>query len=114
MGRLVREYWMPALRSGTLEAGGAPVRVRLCGEGLVAFRGKDGHVGLLDERCPHRLTSLALARNEDNTLTCIFHGWKIAMDGRVLDMPAEQPDRRDALCARVRARAYPTREAGGL
>jgi len=105
---------MPALRSASLEAGGAPVRVRLCGEDLVAFRGHDGGVGILDERCPHRMTSLALARNTDNALTCIFHGWKIVADGRVLDMPAEAPDRSAALCSRVRARAFPTREAGGM
>ncbi|MBV8593105.1 MAG: Rieske 2Fe-2S domain-containing protein, partial [Caulobacteraceae bacterium] len=114
MGKLVREYWMPALRGASLSRGGAPVRVTLCGEKLVAFRGEDGVVGILQENCPHRLTSLALGRNEDNTLTCIFHGWKIDREGRVLDMPAEAPERRAALCARVRARAYPAREAGGM
>jgi len=37
----------------------------------------DGPVGLSAEGCPHRCTSLALARNQDNAQTSIFHGWKI-------------------------------------
>ncbi|MBV8593738.1 MAG: Rieske 2Fe-2S domain-containing protein [Caulobacteraceae bacterium] len=114
MGKLIREYWMPAVRGASLKPGGAPIRVRLCGENLVAFRGHDGKVGLLNEHCPHRLTSLALARNEDNALTCIFHGWKINAKGDVLEMPAEPADRRAALCSRVKAKAYPTHEAGAM
>ena len=62
MGELLREYWVPAVRSQALEADGAPVRVRLFGENLVTFRATDGRVGCFDEGCPHRCTSLALAR----------------------------------------------------
>ena len=39
MGDLMRRYWMPALLSWELpEADGEPVRVKLLGEQLVAFR----------------------------------------------------------------------------
>ena len=64
MGAMLREYWVPACRSGALEAGGAPEKVRLFGENLVAFRSPDGSLGLMQEACPHRCASLALARNE--------------------------------------------------
>src|SRR5579875_1368488 len=94
MGDLLREYWMPAVRSAALEADGAPKRVRLLGENYVAFRSTDGRVGFFDEGCPHRCTSLALARNEDNALTCIFHGWKIDVSGKVVEVPSEPPERR--------------------
>jgi phthalate 4,5-dioxygenase oxygenase subunit len=114
MGEMLREYWMPALRSEALEADGAPVRVRLMGENFVAFRATDGRVGLFDEGCPHRCTSLALARNEDNALTCIFHGWKIDVTGKVVDVPSEPPERRAEFAAKVRVRHYPVREAGGM
>ncbi|HLH75941.1 MAG TPA: Rieske 2Fe-2S domain-containing protein [Candidatus Binataceae bacterium] len=114
MGEMLREYWAPVLRSQALEADGAPVRVRLLGENFVAFRSTDGRVGFFDEGCPHRCTSLALARNEDNALTCIFHGWKIDVSGKVVEVPSEPPERRAEFAAKVRVRHYPVREAGTL
>src|SRR5712691_11860343 len=90
MGAMIRRYWLPALLSEELpEPDGAPVRVRLMGEQLVAFRDSAGRVGLLAERCPHRQASLALARNEDGGLRCIYHGWKMDVGGAVLDTPCE-------------------------
>ncbi len=112
MGRMMRRYWMPMALSGELEAGGAVRRIRLLGEDLVAWRAPDGSVGLIDEFCPHRGASMVLARNEDCGLRCIYHGWKIAADGQVMETPPE-PDystRKD----RVRSTAYPVRESGGI
>ena len=42
MGEMLRRYWLPALLSRELEADGAPVRVKLLGEELLAFRDTDG------------------------------------------------------------------------
>ena len=114
MGLMLREFWTPAIRSGALEADGAPRRVRLLGENFVAFRATDGRVGFFAERCPHRCASLALARNEDNALRCIFHGWKFDVSGKVIDVPTEPAERRAEFAARVPLKHYPTREAGGL
>src|SRR5215831_14803212 len=76
MGEMIRQhYWLPAVPSARLVADGAPVRVRLLGSNYVAFRRTDGAVGVLDELCPHRKTSLLMGRNEDNGLRCIYHGW---------------------------------------
>jgi phthalate 4,5-dioxygenase len=112
MGRMVRRYWMPALLSEELQPDGAPKRVRLLGENLVAFRDSRGRVGLLEESCPHRGVSLLLARNEECGLRCLYHGWKFDVSGTVLDMPAElEPE---GFIDRVRAVAYPAREAGGV
>ncbi|HLH75504.1 MAG TPA: Rieske 2Fe-2S domain-containing protein [Candidatus Binataceae bacterium] len=114
MGAYMREFWMPAVHSRLLVADGAPRRVRLMGENFVAFRATDGRVGMFDEGCPHRCTSLALARNEDNALTCIFHGWKIDVSGKVVEVPSEPPERRAEFAAKVRVRHYPVHEAGGM
>jgi phenylpropionate dioxygenase-like ring-hydroxylating dioxygenase large terminal subunit len=114
MGRLLRQYWTPVIRSAALLADGAPERIRLLGESWVAFRASDGRVGVLDEACPHRCASLMLARNEDCALRCVFHGWKISVDGRVLEIPNERADRAEALVTRVRVRSLPVREAAGL
>ena len=86
MGNTMRRYWMPALLSWELpEPDGAPVRVRLLGEDLVAFRTTDGKVGLVDEFCAHRGVSLWLGRNEDNGIRCVFHGWKYDRDGQCIE-----------------------------
>jgi phthalate 4,5-dioxygenase oxygenase subunit len=114
MGQLLREQWLPAWRAQSLEAGGAPRRIRLLGENFITFRAADGRVGFFDEGCPHRLTSLALARNEANVLTCIFHGWKIDVSGKVVDVPSEPPERRSEFAAKVRVRHYPVQELGGI
>ena len=113
MGEVLRRYWFPALLSDELaEPDGTPVPVRLFGENLVAFRDTQGRVGLLDERCPHRLASLVIGRNEDCGLTCIYHGWKFDVTGTCVDMPTEPQDH--GYQKRVRVTAYPTHEAGGM
>ena len=112
MGRMLRRYWLPAIMSDELEPEGKPKRVRLLGEDLVAFRDKNGDVGLLEESCPHRGASLAIARNEDCILQCLYHGWKIDATGTVRETPSEPQD--STFAQRVRAVAYPTHEAGGL
>jgi phenylpropionate dioxygenase-like ring-hydroxylating dioxygenase large terminal subunit len=73
MGTLMRRYWLPALLSDELPAPDcAPVRLRLLGEDLVAFRDSEGRVGVLEEGCPHRLASLWLGRNEESGLRCVY------------------------------------------
>src|SRR5580704_4360471 len=54
-GELFRRYWQPACLSTELpECDSVPVRVRLLGEDLIAFRDSNGRVGLVDAYCPHR------------------------------------------------------------
>lgn len=112
MGQMMRRYWIPAILGEELEAGGNPKRVRLLGEDLVAFRDASGRVGLLDENCPHRGASLALARSEGCGLRCLYHGWLVDAEGAVLETPPD-PDE-FGFRERIRARAYPAHEAGGV
>jgi phthalate 4,5-dioxygenase len=113
MGNLLRQYWIPALQSKDLpESDGAPLRVRLLCENLVAFRNTDGQVGLIDHVCPHRCASLFFGRNEENGIRCLYHGWKFDIHGRCVDTPNEQPSSR--LKEQVRATAYPCVEKNGI
>jgi phthalate 4,5-dioxygenase len=113
MGRLMRRYWQPVLLSTELpENDGAPVRVRLLGEDLVAFRDSDGAVGLVDAFCPHRRAPMFFGRNEECGLRCVYHGWKFDHSGACVDMPSEPAD--SMFKSKVRIAAYPTHEAGGL
>jgi phthalate 4,5-dioxygenase len=113
MGQLMRRHWLPVCMSEEVaERDGAPVRARLLGEDLVAFRDTEGRLGVLGEHCPHRGASLAFGRNEDCGLRCLYHGWKFDVEGRVLDMSSEPPGApmREA----IRHLAYPVREGGGF
>jgi phthalate 4,5-dioxygenase len=112
-GALLRRYWYPVLKADALEPEGAPKRVRLLGENFVAFRGADGRVGMLEELCPHRRASLILARNEECGLRCLFHGWKLDLDGRVVEAPSEPADR-ISFVNKVRTRRIAVRENSNL
>jgi phenylpropionate dioxygenase-like ring-hydroxylating dioxygenase large terminal subunit len=112
-GALLRRYWQPAALSGELpEADGAPVRVRLLGEDLIAFRDSAGAVGLVDAFCPHRRAPMFFGRNEACGLRCVYHGWKFDRTGACVDMPSEPAG--TPLQAKVKIKAYPTHEAGGV
>jgi phthalate 4,5-dioxygenase len=113
MGRIMRSHWLPVCMSEEVaERDGTPVRARLVGEDLVVFRDSDGRLGVLDEHCPHRRASLAFGRNEECGLRCLYHGWKIAVDGTILETASEPEGSR--LKDTMRHRAYPVREGGGF
>jgi phenylpropionate dioxygenase-like ring-hydroxylating dioxygenase large terminal subunit len=113
MGNLMRRYWVPALLSEEIPAPDCPpVRVKMMGEELVAFRDSRGRIGLVEEHCAHRGTSLFFGRNEECGLRCIYHGWKYDVDGNVLETPAEPGD--SDFRKKLYHTAYPTHEAGGV
>jgi phthalate 4,5-dioxygenase len=112
MGRLMRRFWLPICTTGQVaEPDGRPLRTSLLGESFVVFRDTAGQLGVIDEHCMHRGVSLALGRNEHGGLRCLYHGWKFAVDGSILEMPNS---RNKKLCQRLRAPVHPVREAGGL
>jgi phthalate 4,5-dioxygenase len=114
MGEMIRQhYWIPAVPALKLQAGGAPVRVRLLGGNYVAFRSTDGTVGVLDEQCRHRKASLALARNEDGGLRCLYHGWKYNVKGELIDAPNHVGDQ-TKFCQHVRVNRYGAVDRGGI
>lgn len=114
MGRMLKQHWwVPAALSEKLEADGKPLRVKLFGEQYVAFRATNGKVGFFDEACPHRGASLAIGRNEDNALRCIYHGWKFDVEGVTVEVPT-QPFNEKEYCKHVPLKHYPVREDAGI
>src|SRR5215475_4154871 len=112
-GDLLRQYWIPALTTSELpERDGAPVRVRLLGENLIAFRVTSGKIGLIQNHCPHRGASLFFGRNEEEGLRCVYHGWKFDVTGQCIDMPNEPAE--SDFKTKVQAVAYPTQERNGI
>jgi phthalate 4,5-dioxygenase len=111
VGDLLRRYWTPVALSEELpEPDGAPVRVRILGENLVAFRDSTGTIGLVDEACPHRGASLFFGRNEESGLRCPYHGWKFDRTGQCVDQRSELVSFAD----KITITSYPVHESGGI
>jgi phthalate 4,5-dioxygenase len=112
MGNLMRQYWLPALKSSELKPDAAPTRFMLLGEKLIAFRDTSGRVGVMDHRCPHRCASLFLGRNEQNGIRCVYHGWKYDVTGQCVDQPNLPPSK--VFADKVHAKAYRAAERNGV
>jgi phenylpropionate dioxygenase-like ring-hydroxylating dioxygenase large terminal subunit len=112
MGRMMRRYWHPIATSAELaEPDSDPIVRKLLGEKFVLFRDTAGQVAVMAEQCLHRGASMALARVEDGGIRCIYHGWKFAVDGSLLDTPNHADPR---VRQRLKATVYPVRERSGL
>jgi phenylpropionate dioxygenase-like ring-hydroxylating dioxygenase large terminal subunit len=113
MGDTMRRYWMPALLASELpHPDSDPLRLRLLGEDLVAFRDTNGQIGLIQNNCPHRGASLFFGRNEEAGLRCVYHGWKFDLTGQCIDMPNEPAE--SDFKTKVKATAYPCVEKAGI
>jgi 5,5'-dehydrodivanillate O-demethylase len=111
MGELMRRYWQPV--AVTVELKENPTKsVRILGEDLVLYKDRSGTLGLIDESCPHRRVNLLYGIPEEKGLRCPYHGWLMDETGQCIEMPAEAPD--STFKDRVKVRAYPVQELGGL
>jgi nitrite reductase/ring-hydroxylating ferredoxin subunit len=110
MGRLMRRYWVPVmLASEVAERDGPPVRVKILGERLLAFRDTEGRLGLIDEFCAHRGVSLFLGRNEEGGIRCSYHGWKYDVTGQCTELPSVP-----GLACKMKLKSYPCIERGDI
>lgn len=112
MGEMMRRYWHPIATSAELPHPDCdPLRSRMLGENFVVFRDTQGRVGVLDELCTHRGASMALGRVEDGGIRCIYHGWKFAVDGSIMEMSNNADS---TYIEKLKAPAYPVIEKSGL
>jgi 5,5'-dehydrodivanillate O-demethylase len=111
-GQLLRRYWQALWPAADFTRENPRKRLTLLSEDLVAYRGEDGTFGCVAERCTHRGCSLYYGFIEGNAIRCAYHGWKFAPDGSVLEQPFEPTG--STYKDRVRQRAYPVQELGGM
>lgn len=113
VGELFRRFWIPALLSEELPGPDCePVRLRLLGEDLLAFKDTLGRVAIVDAFCPHRSAPLFFGRNEECGLRCVYHGWKFDVDGTCVDMP--NCTEGEAFKQRVKLTSYPINDRAGM
>lgn len=108
-GRYLAQYWQPMALSRDHKPASAK-RVKILGAFYTLYRGEDGQVNLVQDRCPHRGTSLAYGWVEGNSIRCRYHGWKFAANGQGEDFPAETASYARSICLK----AYPVREYLGV
>src|SRR5215475_5239599 len=102
MAPFLRNQWYTAATS--TELGAKPLARTICNEPLVIFRGEDGTVAVLTDRCPHRKAPLSSGEVVGSDIQCGYHG-----NGACTHVPGNVPVGRD-----FRARCFPAREVHGL
>jgi phenylpropionate dioxygenase-like ring-hydroxylating dioxygenase large terminal subunit len=101
--------WTPLIEARRVKD--RPVRVGLAGETLVLFRGANGAMGALIDRCPHRGVALSLGTiGVDGCLECPFHGWRFDAAGVNRHVPLNPDAKRELLGAT----AVPLRQIGDM
>ena len=111
LGEYMRRFWQPVCLSSQLTD--VPHAIRIMSENLVAFRDKQGNVGVLQRHCCHRGASLEYGIIQSRGIRCCYHGMHFDVDGRILEAPAE-PDRGARMKQVVSQGAYPAFERDGL
>ena len=76
MGPFLRNQWYTAATSA--ELGDKPLARTICNEPLVIYRGGDGQVAALTDRCPHRKAPLSAGEVIGNDIQCGYHGIRFA------------------------------------
>jgi len=110
-GKLFRHYWQPiAPKQMLVEKRVMPVR--LYGEDLVLFLDEKGQLGLVGERCAHRLVKLECAFVTDKGIRCPYHGWTYDAQGRCVDQPGEPAG--STFKDKITIPAYPVQELAGV
>jgi phenylpropionate dioxygenase-like ring-hydroxylating dioxygenase large terminal subunit len=104
------DYWYAVEYERKVPPGGV-VEVKFWDTSIALFRGSDGRLRAVEDRCAHRHVKLSIGQVTGCALTCMYHGWSYDEHGRLVDIPHEQFDRE---FGNVRIRSYPVRSRYGL
>lgn len=104
----IRDLWYPVAPSWQVAS--APIGITRLGERIVLWRGADGKVNALEDRCPHRGARLSLGWNLGERVACWYHGIEVDGSGTVGKVPASA---NCPLEGRQCVKAYPAQEHGG-
>jgi phenylpropionate dioxygenase-like ring-hydroxylating dioxygenase large terminal subunit len=86
---MLRRRPSPFCPSAFLDAPGSFVARTAAGIPLVAVRDRERRVRVFKNSCRHRGTQLVEGTGCAQSLTCPFHGWTYALDGRLRRIPDE-------------------------
>ena len=92
-------------------APGQVVEVRFWGRSIAVFRGADGTIGALENRCAHRHVKLSIGEVSGCNVTCAYHGWSYDKEGRLVNVPHEAFGRQ---FDNIKIASFPVRSRYGL
>src|SRR2546430_9105405 len=89
--KFLHNQWYTAATS--VELGEKPLARMVCNEPLVIFRGQDGNVAVLSDRCPHRKAPLSSGEVVGNDIQCGYHGCRCRRPRRTRAAPDRKSTR---------------------
>ncbi len=104
------DYWYPVELDDAVKPGKV-VEVVFWNQSIALFRGRDGALRALENRCAHRQLKLSLGNVEDCRLVCAYHGWQYDATGTVVDF---SHDLFDKPTPHFRIRTYPVQVRYGI
>jgi len=104
------DYWY-AVEHDRAVRRGQIVEVRFWNTSIALYRGADGVLRALENRCAHRQLKLSLGDVDGCRLTCAYHGWSYDEAGRLAHIPH---DLFGHAMPTLGVRAFPVRVRYGL
>lgn len=102
-------YWYAVLLSSELPVGEVK-EVSFWKRSFAIFRGQDGQLSCIENRCAHRQLKLSEGQVEGCTLRCPYHGWAYDGEGKLVDMPHDDFGKK----LRLKLEDFPVRERYGM
>jgi phenylpropionate dioxygenase-like ring-hydroxylating dioxygenase large terminal subunit len=81
-------HWYPVEIDRKLRKGQV-IEVTFWKRSIAVFRGADGAVHAIENRCAHRQVKLSRGEVQGCTLVCLYHGWTYDGSGKVVAIPHE-------------------------
>jgi phenylpropionate dioxygenase-like ring-hydroxylating dioxygenase large terminal subunit len=102
-------YWYAVERSTAIKRGDK-IEVKFLGRSMAVFRGQDGRLRAVENRCAHRFLKLTEGQVVDCKLVCPYHGWAYDGDGKA-SIPHDLFGHKEP---NIRIAAIPVKERYGL
>ncbi len=104
------DYWYAVEYEHAVQPGQV-VEVKFWGTSIALYRGKDGALRAMENRCAHRQLKLSLGKVDGCNLICPYHGWCYDGEGKVVHIPHELFGKQ---MPQFSVRGYPVKVAYGL
>lgn len=99
-------WWVAAHSSELVDK---PILRWICELPIAIYRGDNGKVAALHNRCPHRWAPLHMGSVDGNDLVCPYHGFQFASSGQCVRVPTQEKTP-----SSIRVRSFPVEERYGF
>lgn len=82
------DYWYPVEYDENVKPGSV-IGVTFWKRPIAVYRGMDGQLRALEDRCAHRQLKISTGEVQGCNLTCPYHGWSFDENGKVVQIPHE-------------------------